>query len=116
MASNRSNAEMQPAARAASADTPKQALTALARHGARLQIAVLLAAGKTLADWAQSTDRYTHAVGDELLRRVDGESDSAALIARVAAATGVHLRELSALPHAAATHFDTRLTAVPTNN
>jgi hypothetical protein len=50
------------------------------------------------------------------LRRVDGETDSAELVARVTAATGVHLRELTALPRAAADLFDTRLSRVPIDN
>ena len=116
MASNRFNAEKRAAAQPASTETPKQALTALVRHGARAQIAAFAAAGKTLAGWAQAADRYAQAVGDELVRRVDGETDSAELLARFTAATGVHLRELTALPRAAADHFDTRLSRVPIDN
>jgi hypothetical protein len=48
-------------------------------------------------------------VGNELLRRVDGESDSRESIVRVASATDAHLRELTQLPRAAASHFDARL-------
>jgi hypothetical protein len=72
--------------------------------------------GQDLNGWAQAADRFAQTVGDELLRRVDGETDSAELIARVTAATNSHLRELSALPRAAADHFDTRLARVPTDN
>jgi len=54
-------------------------------------------------------DRFASAVGDELLRRVDGETDSRELIVGVATATNVHLRELTALPSTAANHFETRL-------
>jgi hypothetical protein len=116
MASTRSNTPKHRAARAASAKTPRQPLTALARHGARIQIAACMAAAKTLTEWAQTADRFAQAVGDELLRRVDGETDSAELVARVNAASGVHLRELTALPRAAADHFDTRLARVPIDN
>jgi hypothetical protein len=113
MASTRSSPKTRRAARGAPSDTPKQAMVALARHGARIQIAACSTAAKTLTEFAQTTDRFAQAVGDDLLRRVDGESDSAAVIARVRAASRVHLRELKALPRAAADHFDTRLRRVP---
>ena len=67
-------------------------------------------------EWAQAADRLAQTVGDELLRRVNGETDSAALIACIATAGSTHLRELTALPRAAADHFDTRLARVPTND
>jgi len=109
MASNRSNLESRSAARLASGETPRDALAAVARHGVRIQIAALTAAGKAITGWAHAGDRFAQAVGDELLRRVDGETDSRELIVGVASATNVHLRELAALPSAAANHFDTRL-------
>ena len=109
MASNRSIAEKRATGRASSASTPKQALAELARHSARVQVAALAAGGKMLVGWAQATDRHAQAVADELLRRVD----SAALVARVTAATNAHLRELTALPRAATDYFDTRLARVP---
>jgi hypothetical protein len=109
MASNRSNVKQRAAAAPVAAETPKDALATVARHGARIQIAALTAAGKAIVGWADAADRFAHAVRDELLHRVDGETDSRELIVRVAAATDVHLRELAALPSAAADHFDTRL-------
>jgi hypothetical protein len=113
MVSTRSNATTRRAARSAHADTPGQAFLALIRHGARIQIAASTAAAKTLTEWAQTADRFAQAVGDELLRRVDGESDSAELVARITNASSTHLRELTALPRAVADHFDTRLARVP---
>jgi hypothetical protein len=105
MASNRSTTTAQPA----SAETPRDALVALARDTARIQIAAVSAAGKAIGGWAHAADRFAQTVGDELLRRIDGESDSRELIVRVASATNVHLRELTALPSTATNHFDTRL-------
>ncbi len=105
MASNRSTTRK----RSAASETPRDALTAVARHGARIQIAALAAAGSAVAGWARATDRLVQAIGEELLRRVDGETDSGELVVHVAAATNAHLRELAALPSAAANHFDTRL-------
>jgi len=113
MASTRSKATTPRAARSAPAETPKKAFLALVRDGARIQIAASTAAADTLTEWAQTADRFAQVVGDELLRRVDGESDSGELVARITTASSTHLRELTALPRAAADHFDTRLTRVP---
>jgi hypothetical protein len=112
MASTRSKAKSRSTTPSASAETPRDALVALARHTARIQVAALTATGRALAGWAYATDRLAQAVGDELLRCVDGETDSGELIVRVASATNVHLRELTALPSAAADHFNTRLARV----
>ncbi|HEY2372641.1 MAG TPA: hypothetical protein VGH82_08820 [Gaiellaceae bacterium] len=49
------------------------------------------------------------------MRRVDGETDSAELVARLSKATSSHLRELSELPRTASDHFDARLARVPIN-
>ena len=114
MASTRSNTRRQRRAlREAPSETPKAALTALAQRGARIQIAAGTAAAKTVADWAQATDRFAQTVGDELIRRFDGESDSPELVARLTAATSSHLRELAMLPRTASDHFDARLDHAP---
>jgi hypothetical protein len=115
MASNRFNTNSRSAA-CASAQTPRDALANVARHGVRIEIAVLAAAGKVVVGWAHAADRFAQTVADELVRRVDGETDSGELIVRVASATNVHLRELSALPGAAVDHFDTRLSRVLIEN
>lgn len=112
MASTRSKTTTRRTARTKPARTPKQAFVALLRDGARIQIAAGTAAAKTLSDWAQTTDRFAQAAGDELLRRVDGETDSAELVARITTASSTHLRELTALPRSAADHFDTCLARV----
>lgn len=109
MASNRSATRKQSAA----TETPKDAVTAVARHGAHIQIAALSAAGSVVTGWARAADRFVQAIGDELLRRVDGETDSGQLVVHLAAAANTHLRELAALPSAAANHFDTRLRSRP---
>jgi len=107
MASNRSNVKTRAAAAAAPVETPKDALAAVARQSARVQLAALTTAGTLIAGWAQAADRFA---------RVVGESDSRELIVRVAAATNDHLHELAVLPRAAADHFDTRLSRVTINN
>jgi hypothetical protein len=116
MASNRFNAKKRAPAASVSAQTPKHELAALARHTAHVQVAALTAAGGVISGWAQEADRFAQAVGDELLRRIDGDTDSRELIVRIAAATNVHLRELTALPSAATNHFNTRLARVSTDN
>jgi hypothetical protein len=109
MASNRSNVKSRSAAQPASRETPSDALAAVARQGARIQIAAVGATGKAIAGWAHAADRLAQSVGEELLRRVDGETNSRELIVAVASATSDHLRELTALPSAAVDHFDARL-------
>lgn len=107
MASTRSNRSSPSAAQPAV--KPSAAVKATAREGARIQLAVLCTAGKALADWTDAADRLTHAVGAEVVRRLDGEIDSRELIVAVAAATTVHLHDLAALPRSAANHFDTHV-------
>jgi hypothetical protein len=116
MASNRSSARTRGAAAPAPVETPRDALATVARRTARIQLAALAAAGKFVAGWTHAADRFAQAIGDELLRRVDGETDSRELIARVATATDTHLQELTALPSTAVTHFDMRLARVPIDN
>ena len=72
--------------------------------------------GAMVAGWAQAADRYAQTVGKELLRRVDGESDSPELVARLTAATSSHLRELATLPRMATDHFDARLARASSDN
>jgi hypothetical protein len=91
-------------------------LAAVVRQSTRVQIAALSAAGKFVAGWAHAADRFAQAVGDELLRRVDGETNSHELIVAVATATNVHVRELTTLPTAAANHFDARLARAAIEN
>ena len=100
----------------ASGQTPRDALVAVARDGVRIQIAAVAAAGRAFAGWAHATDRFVEALGDELLRRVDGETNSRELIVGVVSATNAHLRDLTALPSAATNHFDTRLSRAPIDN
>jgi hypothetical protein len=103
-------------ARRATAQTPSDAVSAIARESARIQLAALSAVGEGLASWAQAADRLTRSVGDELLRRLDGETDARELIVAVAAATAVHLHDLAALPSVAVNHFDARVLRAPVNS
>jgi hypothetical protein len=110
MTSSRSRTTKRPGAtKSALAETPKDALASLARHTARIQIAAATATAKVLVGWAHSADQYAQTVGDELLRRVEGQTDSSELIVGVASATTTHLRDVTALPSAAVDHFNSRL-------
>ena len=108
MASNRSTTRGRSAA-ITPPEAPRAALAAVVRHGARLQIAAFTATGTALAGWAHALDRLAQAVGSELLRRIEGETNSSELIVGVASATHTHLHELATLPAVAANHFDARV-------
>jgi hypothetical protein len=97
-------------------ESPKDAVVSVALHAARIEIAAVTAIGKLVAGWALAADHYAQEVGDELLRRVAGESASSELVVRLAAATTTHLREVTALPTVAVTHFSGELAraTVPT--
>lgn len=112
MASTRSSTTR----REASTEAPKASLTTLALRGARIEIAACTAAARVVACWAQAADRYAQTVGEELFRRVDGDSDSPELAARLTAATSSHLRELATLPRTATDHFDARLARASSDN
>ncbi len=116
MASNRSTTDAFSATDQVAPETPKDALVAVARHAARIQIAAFSAAGNALVGWTRAADRFAQVMGEELLRRVDGEGDSHESIVLVATATNAHLRELTELPRAAANHFDARLSRAPIDN
>jgi hypothetical protein len=109
MASTRSTARARRTALPPKARTPRQALVALFRHGARVQIAACTTTASTVLAWAEAADRFAQAVGDQLAQRLDGETDSAKLVASLTGAAGAHLRELTTLPRTAADHFDARL-------
>ena len=88
MASNRSRTRERSAALVAPAETPSQALKALARRAARIQI-VSCVAGPAMAftGWAVVAGRLAQTLGEPV-----------------------------AFPRAAADHFDTRVARVSTHN
>ena len=59
MASTRSDAATRAAGSPVRADTPKQAFLALARHGARIQLAACTAATKAFTEWAHTARPQT---------------------------------------------------------
>jgi hypothetical protein len=74
-------------------------------HVARVQLASITAATRFITGWVQSADRYAQAISDELLDRMHGETPPGQLIGRLATASGAHLREITALPAVAVSHF-----------
>jgi hypothetical protein len=89
--------------------THSDAVRELAVHATRIQLASFTALSRFFAGWAQSADRYVHAVSDELLGRVHGQTGSSELVGRLAAISSLHLREVTALPTEAVSHFNSEL-------
>jgi hypothetical protein len=106
MASNRSRASERSTALAAPAETLSPALNALARRAAHIRITPCSAAAMRFTGWAAAARHVARTL----------ETDSNELIARVADAATGHLRELSALPRAAADHFDTHVARASIDN
>jgi hypothetical protein len=89
--------------------THSDAVHELAVHTTRIQLASLTALTRFIAGWAQSADRYAHAVSDELLGRLRGQTASSELVGRLATVSSLHLREVTALPTEAVSHFNSEL-------
>ena len=89
------------------------AVRELALHATRVQLATLTSVSKFFVGWAQSVDRYAQAASDELLSRAHGETASRDLVGRLATVSSRHLREVTALPTEAVSHFNSEL-AKPT--
>jgi hypothetical protein len=90
-------------------DRRPEAVRELAVHVARIQLASITAASRLITGWVQSADRYAQAISDEVLDRMQGETPPGELIGRLATVSSVHLREVTALPAVAVTHFETEL-------
>ncbi|HEX6702494.1 MAG TPA: hypothetical protein VF101_17335 [Gaiellaceae bacterium] len=78
-------------------------------HATRIQLATLTSLSKFFVGWAQAADRYAQAVSDELLSRAHGETASRELLGRLATVSSRHLREVTALPADAVSHFNSEL-------
>jgi len=86
-----------------SSEQTKQ-LRDLTVEAARVQLAAITSMVKFWAGWAQSADRYTQGISEELARISEGgESDS--VITRLGDLTREYLRELGKLPSVAAEQF-----------
>ncbi len=86
-----------------------EAVRELFVHATRIQLATLTSLSKFVVGWAQSADRYTQAVSDELLNRAQGKTAPRELLGRLATVSSTHLREVSALPADVVSHFNSEL-------
>jgi hypothetical protein len=94
--------------------TDSDAVRELIAHGARIQLASITTASKFFVGWAESADRYAQAISNELLGRLHGETASSELVGRLAPPSNQHLRDVTALPNAAVSHFTEELAKTPT--
>jgi hypothetical protein len=74
-------------------------------EAARTQLAAITAVTKFWAGWAESADKYSRAISQELTSITDGEANSKEAIARLSDLTREYLRELTELPNAAVRQF-----------
>ncbi|MFY9553671.1 MAG: hypothetical protein WAV47_03015 [Blastocatellia bacterium] len=74
-------------------------------EAARTQLAAISAATRFWAGWAQSADKYTQAISDELAKISEGTTDSKDIVGRMADLTREYLRNLADLPNAALQQF-----------
>jgi hypothetical protein len=74
-------------------------------EAARTQLAAISAATKFWAGWAESADKYTQAISDELAKISEGGTTSKEIVGRFADLTREYLRNLTELPTAAVRQF-----------
>jgi hypothetical protein len=90
-------------------DGRSEAVRELVADVARIQLASITAASRFITGWVQSADRFAQAINDEVLDRMHGETPPGQLIGRLATVGGAHLREITALPAVAVSHFEDEL-------
>jgi hypothetical protein len=76
---------------------------------ARTQLAAVTAALKFWGGWVQSAEKYTQKISAELTRVSEGTDDSQKFVGRLTDFSREYLREMIALPTAAADHFATEI-------
>lgn len=90
---------------AAKASDPRaKELRGVLVEAARVQLATVGAAVKFWARWAESAERYTRALDDEL-GKVTSDVSSSDAVARLADVSRAYLRELTDLPKATLEEF-----------
>jgi hypothetical protein len=76
---------------------------------ARVQLAAVSAAVKFWASWAESADKYTQALNDELAKMSDKEIKPSEIVTRTADLTREYVRNLLELPTVAMARFSSEI-------
>ena len=103
-------AESRRSTRADSASQGDQLRSVLV-EAARTQLAAVTAGVKFWADWAQSADKYTRALNAELAK-LEEPGDPGDVVGRVSDLTREYLRNVTKLPSAAVSEFNSRLETI----
>ena len=82
-----------------------QRLRDLLVETARIQLAAMSSVIKFWSGWAQSAEKYTQSISDELAVINDGGTPSESTLSKLSDLTREYLRDLSKLPVAAADQF-----------
>ena len=82
-----------------------QRLRELLVETARIQLAAMISVTKFWAGWAQSAEKYTQSLSDELAVINDKGTTSESALSRLSDLTREYLRDLSKLPGVAAEQF-----------
>jgi hypothetical protein len=80
-------------------------------EAARTQLAAVSAAVKFWSDWADSADKYTRAVNDELAK-IEESGESTDLVGRLSDLTREYVRNLTQLPTAVVRDFNAQLETI----
>jgi hypothetical protein len=85
--------------------TQSEDIQRLMIEAARTQLAAISAATKFWAGWAESADKYSQAISDELAKISEGGTTSKDVVGRLADLTREYLRNLAELPNTALRQF-----------
>ena len=80
-------------------------------EAARTELAAVSAGIKFWAAWVESADRYTRALDDELAK-LEQTGESGDLVGRISDLTREYLRNVTKLPSAAVSEFNSRLETI----
>jgi hypothetical protein len=80
-------------------------------EAAQTQLAAVTAAIKFWAGWAESAEKYTRAISDELAK-LDDAGEGADLVGRLSDLTREYLRNMTQLPSVAVKEFNSQLETI----
>jgi|SRR5215216_875787 len=93
----------------ADSSTATKQLQDLTVEAARVQLAAMTSMIKFWAGWAQSAEKLTQGINNELDRISEGQPESDSLLTRLGDLTREYLRELGKLPNLAAEQFSAEI-------